>query len=172
MNKFEGVDTFTVVRNPYNLMISEYYYLFQKKPHLVKDLVENMKDGELNDPKFMNKWIVDAANRAIKDGHCYYAHCIPQHKFAYVDGNRFIDHVLKMENLDDEFSALMERYQLPVKLMHANKTPMKGVSGTKLGVEDLSEEAIMKINEWAGPDFEYFGYEKLDPSSKAKKSRQ
>lgn len=172
VNKFEGVDTFTVVRNPYNLMISEYYYLFQKKPHLVKDLVENMNDGELNDPKFMNKWIVDAANRAIKDGHCYYAHCIPQHKFAYVDGNRFIDHVLKMENLDDEFSALMERYQLPVKLMHANKTPMKGVSGTKLGVEDLSEEAIMKINEWAGPDFEYFGYEKLDPSSKAKKSRQ
>ena len=159
-NKFEGVDTFTVVRNPYSLMISEYYYLFQKKPHLVKDIIENMKEGELNDPNFMNRWIIGAAETAIKRGHCYYAHCIAQHKFAYSEGKRFVDHVLKMEELSEEFPKLMKRYDLPVQLEHTNSR--KG--GTNLGINDLSNEAIAKINEWAGPDFEYFGYEKLDPS--------
>ena len=74
---FEGVDTFTVVRNPYSLMLSEYYYLFQKKPHLVEDIIKDMKEGELNDPAFMNRWIVGAMDTAMKRGICYFAHCIP-----------------------------------------------------------------------------------------------
>jgi len=159
VNQFEGSDTFTVVRNPYSLMVSEYYYLFQKKPYLVKDLIEKAPEGNLNDPKFMNRWISDAAQKATNQGFCYFGHCIPQYQFAYADGKRFVDHVLKMENLSDEFPALMERYNLPVELEHVNSSK----KSDQLTVEDLSKEAIEKINEWAKLDFEYFGYEKLDP---------
>ena len=141
-------------------MISEYYYLFQKKPHLVEDIIKDMKEGELNDPKFMNRWLINASETAIKRGFCYFAHCIPQHQFAYRDGKRFVNYILQMEKLTDDFPVLMKRYGLPVELEHTNSR--KG--GTNLGIDDLSKEAIEKINEWAGPDFEYFGYEKLDPS--------
>ena len=128
----------------------------------------NVEVGDLTDPNFMNQWIIDATERAMKTGTCYHSHCIPQHKFAYSDdGNRIVNHILKMENLQEEFTDLMERYHLPVILEHANKTPTKGMSGTKLGVEDLSKEAITKINEWAKLDLELLGYEKLDPSSRS-----
>ena len=37
------------------------------------------------------------------------------------------------------------------------------LTGTKLGVDDLLEEAIEKINEWAELDFKLLGYKKIDP---------
>lgn len=55
----------------------------------------------------------------------------------------------------------MKRYDMPVELMHTNLR--KG--GTNLGMDELSKEAIMRINEWVGPDLEYFDYEKIDPSN-------
>ena len=158
-NKFRGVDTFTVVRDPYSLMISEYYYFFSNKEDLVRKM--KIKVGDLNDPDFMNEWIVNATQTAIKKGRCYYDHCIPLHKFAYSDdGKQMVTHILKMEELSDSFPKLMEQYNLPVKLEHKNSRE----GSTSLGVNDLSREAIAKINEWAGPDFDLFGYEKRDPS--------
>ena len=83
--------------------------------------------GDLNDINFFNNWIVNAADRAIKHGTCYHSHCIPQHTFVYDDESngmkQVVTHVLKMENLSEEFPALMKEYELPVILEHANKTP-------------------------------------------------
>jgi len=45
-NRFECVDTSTVVQNPYSLMISEYYYLFLKKAHLVEDLIKKYESHQ------------------------------------------------------------------------------------------------------------------------------
>ena len=45
----------------------------------------NVEVGDLTDPNFMNQWIIDATERAMKTGTCYHSHCIPQHKFAYSD---------------------------------------------------------------------------------------
>jgi len=124
--------------------------------------------GDLNDINFFNNWIVNAADRAIKHGTCYHSHCIPQHTFVYDDESngmkQVVTHVLKMENLSEEFPALMKEYGLPVVLEHANKTPSKGVKGSKFGVKDLSRDAVIKINEWAKRDFDLFGYEMLDPT--------
>ena len=146
-------------------MVSEYYYFFHKKPALVKE--RNIEVIDLNDPDFMNKWIVEAAETAIKKGECYKGHCVPLHKFVYYEGKQIITHVLKMENLSEEFQDLMQRYQLPVKLEHHNSR--KG--GTYLGVDNLTKDAITKIDEWAGLDFEYFGYKMLDPSEKKNRSK-
>ena len=77
-----------------------------------------------------------------------------------------VTHVLKMENLSEEFPALMKEYGLPVILEHANKTPSKGVKGSKFGVKGLSRDAVIKINEWAKRDFDLFGYEMLDDPTK------
>merc|ERR1712032_1354125 len=77
-NRFQGVKTFTVVRNPYNRMVSDYYYYFNKHP---KEVHRNIRTGEsapvddLNDRDFLNEWISDAAHVAKKRGHCYVGHC-------------------------------------------------------------------------------------------------
>ena len=68
-------------------------------------------------------------------------------------GKKVITHVLKVENLEEEFQDLMKLYKLPVKLEDATMRN-EGV----LGVDDLSKEAIRKINEWGKLDFEYFGF--------------
>ena len=155
---FEGVDTFTVVRDPYERMVSEYYYFFAKKGDLIKE--RNITVGNLNDPKFMNDWIEDAARRAIREGECYRGHCVPLHEFVYSRGKKVITHVLKLEELEGEFPKLMERYNLPVKLEHANSRK----DASALGAKDLSKAAIERINEWARLDLEYFGYKMLDPT--------
>ena len=165
-NFYDGVDTFTVVRDPYSRMVSEYYYFFQSKQHLVKKWGVKAP-SDLNDPGAMNKWIINATETAMKQGECYGGHCQPLHRFAFSKGKQIVTHILKMEELSETFQPLMDQYQLPVKLEHHNSR----TGGTNLGVKDLSEDAIAKINEWAGPDFDLFGYEKLDPSN-AKKGNE
>jgi hypothetical protein len=164
-NKYEGVDTFTVVRDPYTRIISEYYYFWAKKGGLQRQ--RNVTVGDVNDPDFMNKWIIDAAETAMKEGECYGGHCVPLHKHLFFNGTQVVTHVLKMEELTEEFPRLMEQYKLPVKLEHHNSRK----ASASLGVKDLSNEAIMKINEWAGPDFDLFGYDKLYPSKAESESK-
>ena len=110
----------------------------------------------------MNKWILEELNKAIKYGTCALGHCIPMHKYVYLDGGQIVSHVLKMENLTAEFQDLMKQYQLPVRLERVNVKNKDSM----LGVDDLSQDAISKINEWARLDFYYFGYEMLDPHNR------
>lgn len=165
-NKFKHVKTFAVVRNPYDRMVSEYYYYFNRHPK-EKKVHKNLRTGEnaaisnLNDKTFMNEWILDALHYAKKKGHCYIGHCVTLAKYLFneKDGTLVVSHVLKMENLTKEFEALMDLYQLPIRMEQYNIR--KGNS--TLGVEDLSSEAIRKINERFAQDFELFGYQMLDP---------
>lgn len=165
-NKFARVRTFAVVRDPYERMISEYYYFFKSQgKRNYRNVVTGKRDftGDLNDPRFMNRWIDMAVQAAAAQGHCYNGHCVPFYDFVYApDGTRVVSHVLKMESLREEFEALMDRYQMPVALEQHNVR--KGNS--TLGVRDLSADTIAKINEWSRRDFEVFGYDMLDPRTK------
>ena len=158
INNYVNVDTFTIVQDPYTRMISE-YYAFVKKKSLLQE--RNIVISDIDDSSFMNEWIINAADTAMKKGVCYAGHCIPMHKYVYdTNGKRVIRHVLKVEHLDEEFNDLMKQYNLSslVTLEDAHMRK-EGV----LGVEDLLPKAIEKINEWGKLDFDYFGYEMRNP---------
>lgn len=83
----------------------------------------------------------------------YGDHYSPQH--LYLDKNINI-HILKFENLENEFNTLMDKYNLNIKLNVRSNTSKKDHS-----IMDFSNELINLINDVYSKDFELFGYEKI-----------
>ena len=76
-----------------------------------------------------------------------------------------VKHVLRYENLYEEFNNLMKTYELPVRLDRKEK---RNVSKNKIyGVGDLSSESIRLINENYHDDFVNFGYKKVQSIEKS-----
>lgn len=75
----------------------------------------NVEVGDLTDPQLMNPWIIDAIERAMtmKTGTCYRSHYTSTQVCIFS---------IQMMAIEQEFTELMKRYQLPVVLEHENKT--------------------------------------------------
>lgn len=137
-------DLFAVVRNPYERCVSEYFCRWGGPSN-------NLRTAEQ-----MNKYIRSTLNKRVKKGWsaCSNKHFAPQ--FLYVfdgKGNRHVKHVLKFENLQQEFDQLMEQYKLPIRL-----TRHDNVSKKNLSVADLEPETIALIQKVYRRDFKEFGY--------------
>jgi hypothetical protein len=75
-----------------------------------------------------------------------------QHYYVYDEtGAQVIDHVIRYENIQNEFHALMDAYTLDIVL-----PPKPQVNG--FSKKQLTRETIAAINEYAKRDFELFGY--------------
>ena len=136
-------DLFTVVRNPYDRIISEFYCRYAGSKISNKFTCSKEEFNEILKAK-----IRKFANQN-KGGHY-----TPQH--FYIDPNIKI-HIIKFENLQKEFNALMKKYNYNIKLNeHSNKR-----NKTIYTVDDLSDELISLINDIYHKDFEMFGYKKI-----------
>ena len=130
--------TFTVVRNPYTRIISEYYC-----PWIGS---EYMHEHNLND---FNLWIGDFLKQQGKRGHG-----IPQSLYKPVN------YILHFENLGKEFNDFVKSIDpsLSTVLPHVNKSK---IIKNKFTIKDISRENIKLINEIYSDDFDNFGYEKI-----------
>eukprot|EP00545_Synedropsis_sp_CCMP1620_P004730 CAMPEP_0119005186 /NCGR_PEP_ID=MMETSP1176-20130426/1571_1 /TAXON_ID=265551 /ORGANISM="Synedropsis recta cf, Strain CCMP1620" /LENGTH=811 /DNA_ID=CAMNT_0006956963 /DNA_START=82 /DNA_END=2517 /DNA_ORIENTATION=+ len=153
-NMMEGSDTFLIVRNPYDRIISEYYCS-----------AFGYKGDNREDPVVFNEWL--AGNLTLLSEKLQ-GHMLPQNYYVYDEnGIKVVSHILRYENLQPEFDALMEQYNLPLRMPEKSaktvfhfkkKGSKKDGDANKITINDISPENIQMMNEVYARDFEFFGY--------------
>jgi hypothetical protein len=180
-NPYADADLFTVIRNPYDRIISEYYWKFT---------IESTTSPVLT-VEHMNQWIQKVLSTRIQFVNTYYpwsqpsycdngGHYVPQYQFVYHPKDRhntnnkpIIQHILRMESLSNDFATLMNVYNLSLTLPHVMKGKTSSASSSrKFNVQDLTVKTLQIIEKVYHQDFDAFNYTKLSPSLLSSKTNQ
>ena len=140
----KNIILFTVVRNPYDRIVSECFCKWGGK----------YKIKEFSNAEDFNDYITERVERC----HSYdFFHFTPQYLYTHNESDeQIIDHILRYENLEDEFNSLMKSYDLNIRLdTHENK------ANKLYAVKDINQKNIDLINKTYHKDFVLFGYRKL-----------
>jgi hypothetical protein len=133
-------DWFMIVRNPYERILSEYYWFTRGKKQPMSR-------------RQMNKFLIDKIKKRSNVGD----HFTEQNKYLYPFSTI---HIIKFENLNEEFSELMKLYGLEDITLPANN-----ISENKnYSVSDFSAELITLINKVYYNDFIEFQYDMIQPN--------
>jgi hypothetical protein len=138
---FDEYEKFTVVRNPYDRIVSEYCY------------IQNNIDGRFVPYHNLNfkKFIIKVFNLSEMERHLLFdSHFNTQYNFLYdKNNNLLVDHVFKFENIIEVFN----RYNL--SLLHERKSKRTHWK------DYIDPESKNIINDYYNIDFKTFGYDKL-----------
>lgn len=130
----------TVVRNPYDRMISHLFFLRKIQPSSTPEKVCSVIQSVLADPSTFDN------------------HTIPQYQYLMDENGSLIPNVtiLKTETLDED----MRRIGCTDFHLHTNKNPTMN-SKKRDYISYLNETSIQIINEYYKLDFEWFDYPML-----------
>lgn len=138
---FDSYFKFTFVRNPYQRVLSEYFWLGFKN-----------LNNEKPTPKNFSNWIDTFYNVIDKD------HKLKQYQFLYDEKNNLmVDFIGRVENFNYDFENITKRLGKVIKPFYFNVTTQKKYVNHNLY---LTEENKEKIYNLFKIDFDTFGYEK------------
>jgi hypothetical protein len=133
-------NNFTIIRNPYDRIISEYFYRKTKVPFInwLNNIIKKFK---------VNKYVFDC-------------HLLPQSEYVYdKNGNKKIEHIIYMDqNMLNNLDILFKKYNLNLDI---KKFPKKNVSNKIFSKYELDQKTLDKIYNFYKIDFDNFGFKRL-----------
>jgi len=142
LKKWNRKLTFAVVRNPWDKVVSHYYYR-----------VKTNQTGLRDNPIDFKDWVKRTYGK--KDA-VYYDKpkmFMPQTDWITDNKNNIVvDEVIRFENIEDEFSRVLDKINKKVRLPHMKKS---GRDDYWLYYDDDTAEIVRK---WFYSDIETFGY--------------
>lgn len=120
---------FSVVRNPYERLLSAATHFHLNLNDLCNDFVDITSDKKIR------------------------IHTLPCNLYTHIEGVQFVDEIIKFETLDTDIQKVFSRMHIPdEKLPHMNKT-------NHLGYRDIfDEKSIDFVNRHYALDLLYYGY--------------
>lgn len=141
---------FTIVRNPYTRILSWFYCPW-----------EGYNREEPVTPSVFNKWLQKSISK-IEQSVSF--HGKPQYEYVFDErGAQRVKHVLHYENLEHEFNALMQAYNMSLRYSSKSINPSKW-QHRNMSIHDLSIDTLELIHRVYNKDFAKFGYKMLPMS--------
>jgi hypothetical protein len=134
---FENYFKFTIVRNPWDRLLSNYFY--RKKGNRVQDLS-------------FKKWITNS-----QDGNYSFENCLSRHtQLDWIsDENEevVVDFIGRFENLQEDFDIICDKIGIPQQQL-----PHKKKGKHKSYIEYYNDKMKQIVAEKYAKDIEHFGY--------------
>lgn len=168
---------FTIIRNPYDRFVSDFKYWIEfynlkkkeskKEKNKIYALLNQIKKLYNNDFSLTEKNLNKTVERLFKsDKYFYYLDChlIPQYRYIYTIHNqkliKIVDHILRFENLFNDFKQFKKRFLNLIPNNAINKT--YGItSKSSLNKNSLNEHSRNLIYKFYEKDFLIFNYDKI-----------
>ena len=147
--KWESYFKFTFIRNPWDKMVSQYFYIQRKRKE------NKLKGFNLTFREFILRFKSCTESEYIKGrGIPVLFNPIQLPWILDDDGNCMVDFIGKFENLQEDFDTICDKIGIPrQKLPHENKSEHKHYT------EYYDDETRQIVAEKFAKDIEYFGYE-------------
>lgn len=145
----KNTNLFTIIRNPYDRIISEFFYL--NRVNLIS-YNKNIDDFY----KFIDKYL----NLFTDNNNIFNYHLTPQTTYTHNENNnQRIRHIIKMDNnMNSNLDILFKKYNLNIDI---NKLPYNNISNKTFTVNEINQEYLDKIYNFYERDFKLLNYNKI-----------
>jgi len=134
--------TFTVVRNPWDKVVSHYYYRWERD-----------ETGLKTDGIEFNEWVKLTYGKQDPQYFNYPKMFQPQMRWIADDRDQIlVDSVFRFENLEDDFNMVSQRLGISASLPHLKASDRNHYR------EYYSDETRFIIEAWFRSDLDQFGY--------------
>lgn len=121
-NKFKKYYKFTIVRNPWDRLVSAFFYLKQGG---MSQADREFSNRYIQKHDNFEEFILSLEDEEYKNIILSWIHFIPQYNFVYHKGKCLVDYIGKFENLEKSYKVISKKLNINKKLKKHNASKHK-----------------------------------------------
>lgn len=148
--EFNNFFKFAFVRNPWERLVSSYFYLKQGGVHDQDQKWGNLILGKYNSfDNFVKSW--------VNTNNIYsHVHFMPQYTFICYKNKIAVDFIGKLENFNLDFKYVLEKINIQTNCQHTNRSQHRNYTDY---YTDLTTEIVREVYR---KDIDLFGYDFIE----------